>query len=396
MRVLVGWDDVAEADLISLYLQAGENEAVVATDSEELVKKAEDDEGFDVILMTTNMPDSDGAFDVFGKLRQAQPEAPIVGACQTEDVFRLARFITHGMRSYVLRDVGGDFVFLLQTTLESTVKAVQAEREQRIAERMREELESVRKLQESILPEILYTPTGYEISACYEPSQIRELGGQPVTLAGGDYYDVIKLDEKNIVLLVGDAAGHGMRACMSIMTMQTLIRTIRERKLRKASSFVQELNRQFCQQGMNTKVGSLITLLYGVLRVDKHQFQWASAGHPVPLLHDRFNNTIKPLVDDDVMGTPLGVTEDAKYKSYTTTIPPRSRLLLYTDGLVEAFPAGEQGTLFGAAGMCKTMERTGDASVHEALQALLDDSHAFTQGAGRHDDTSALLLERGA
>jgi len=399
MRILIGWDDPSEAELITLYLNASEeNEAVAVTEPAEFLAQADSGQVWDVILMATDLsdtdrPDIDGAFEIFQQVRQFQPECPVVSACQTEDVYRIARFITHGLRSYVLRDLGGDFVFLLQSTLESIVQAVRAEREQRIAERMREEIESVRMFQESILPHELRAPSGYDISACYEPSQIREWGGQPVILAGGDYYDVIQLDERTLVLLVGDASGHGMRACMSIMTMQILMRMLHSKLYRKTSTFVAQVNQQFCEQSVSQRDGSLITLLYGVLNVDKHQFQWTSAGHPAPVLHDRSRGTIEPIALTQ-FGVPLGVDGNVKYQTHKMTLPPGSRLLLYSDGLVEAFPKGEQSHQYGIEGVMKTMARTGHLSVDATLQSLLDDSHAFTQDAGRHDDTSAVLLER--
>jgi phosphoserine phosphatase RsbU/P len=394
MRVLIGWDNSEESDLISLYLNAQEETAFIAGDSQELIELATNSDEWDVILITTKLPDDETAFNLFQELRKIRPDCPIVGACHTEDVFRLARFLTNGMRSYVLRDLGGDFVFLLQTTLESTVQAVHAEREQRIAERMREEIDSVRQFQESILPRDLTAPSGYEIAACYEPSQIRELGGQPVILAGGDYYDFIQINKNNVMMLVGDAAGHGMRACMSIMTMQTLMHMIRSKRYRKTSAFVEEVNRRFSSHSVNILDGSLITLLYGVLQTDKHVFQWTSAGHPIPLLLNCETGEVIQIETTDAAGTPIGVDDTMKYGTFKTKIPPRHRLLLFSDGLVEAFPHDDQSNLFGLEGLKETLRRTINISPQEALQALLDDSHEHTQGAGRHDDTSALLLER--
>jgi phosphoserine phosphatase RsbU/P len=66
--------------------------------------------------------------------------------------------------------------------------------------------------------------------ARYESSQIRVLGDRPVVMAGGDYYDVFSFDDGQVVLVLGDAAGHGVKACMSIMTMHTLISMIRDRR----------------------------------------------------------------------------------------------------------------------------------------------------------------------
>jgi serine phosphatase RsbU (regulator of sigma subunit) len=282
----------------------------------------------------------------------------------------------------------------LRTTLESTVQAVRAEHEQRIGERMREEIESVRSFQESILPQDLTSPEGYEIAACYEPSQIRELGGKAVILAGGDYYDVIDLGKGSLVLLVGDAAGHGMRACMSIMTMQTLMQMIHNRKFRKTASFVEEINRRFCDHLVCRKDGSLVTLMYGILRTDRHVFEWTSAGHPLPLIHDLHAGTVKEVETNEVFGAPVGVDADMRYPTFITELTPGSRLLLYSDGLVEAFAKGDEKHLFGIEGVAKTLKASKDISAQETLQALLHDSHEFTKGAGRHDDTSALLLER--
>jgi len=394
MRVLIGWDQAEEAELISLYLGASGNEAQVETDRDRFLGQAEGGSQWDVVLMTTNMPDAEAGYDVFCRVRKAMPECPVVGACRTQDIVQLARFISNGMRSYVPRDLGGDFVFLLQTTLESTVQAVRAEREQVIAEKMRDEIESVRRFQESVIPNRLAAPVGYQLAGRYEPAQIRVVGGTPVNLAGGDYYEVVHLDKKNMVVLMGDAAGHGMRACMSIMSLHTLVKMIASRKFRRTDVFVSEINRHFCRQSFNQQDGSLITLLYGILRIDRGEFTWTSAGHPMPLLHDRGSNQVTPVENTDTAGPPLGVDPDFKYTSYRTKLPTNSRLLVYTDGLVEAYPEGQQMRQFGEDGVAETMQRTGATSVESTLESLFDDSNAFTEGAGRHDDTSALLLER--
>ena len=114
----------------------------------------------------------------------------------------------------------------------------------------------------------------------------------------------------------------------------------------------------------------------------------------MPLLQNLATGTIEPLSTGQVFGTPLGVDNAIRYNAFSAKIPPNSRLLLYSDGLVEAYAENDQSRLFGVEGVMETMRRTTDLSVHETLSALLEASHAFTKGAGRHDDTSAILLER--
>jgi sigma-B regulation protein RsbU (phosphoserine phosphatase) len=394
MRILVGWDDAAELDLIALYLNLAENHVAMTADAEEFLRHVKD-ERWDVVLMTVNMPDVEKGYEIFARIRELQPECPVVGACQQQDVYRIARFMTNGMRNYVLRDAGGDYMFYLYNTLENVVEAIRAEREQKLAERLREEIDSVRKLQESIIPRDIHCPEEYEIVARYEPSQIQVVGGRPVIMAGGDYYDVFSLDDKSIVLLVGDASGHGMKACMSIMTMHTLVRMIRGQQYQDTASFVAEVNNRLCQQSVIQDEGGFITLLYGVLRATDHVFQWSSAGHPAPLLHDLESDEIKPIAGNEAAGLPLGIYDDGDYTTLDFVVPRNSRLLLYTDGLQEAFPEGKEGyNEYGMEGIAETLRRCKSLSVQETMQALFDDSAAFTQGAGRHDDTSVVLLQR--
>ena len=119
MRILVGWDDASEADLISMYLSV-DNDVVTQTGEDDYLDYVKrDDLTWDVILLAINLPDADSGFEIFQTVRQMQAETPIVGACNSQEVFQLVRFMSNGMRSYVIRDSGGDYVFLLQSILQS-------------------------------------------------------------------------------------------------------------------------------------------------------------------------------------------------------------------------------------------------------------------------------------
>ena len=399
MRILVGWDDLEQAELIRLYLNVDEDGLAISTDHQQLLKLAQSHHGWDAVLVTTTAPDHDTAFETFLKLRDLLPDAPIVGACPQDEVYRVARYLTAGMRSYVIRDEAGDFMFLLHAILEGAVMQARAEQDRLLAEKLRREIESVRKLQETIIPHNIDCPEGYEIVARYESSQIQVMGGQPVTMAGGDYYDVFRVADDSVVMLVGDASGHGMKACMSIMTMHTLMRMIRGDDFRDTSRFVEYVNRQLCQQAVVNDEGGFITLLYGILNPLTHQLQWTSAGHPLPLLQHLETGAVEPLADLDAGGLPLGIYDDADYSVQTSTIPPNSRLVFYTDGLAEAFPPpapGDEHREFGQEGLTDTLRDAAELPLPATLQRLFDASSAFTGGQGRHDDTSVVLAQRNA
>ena len=395
MRILVGWDDIAEAELIDTFLNVDENTAQVFTDAEGLTQAAANDV-FDAVLMDLTFPSETVAFEMFEGIRRRLPNAPVVGAWRPGEISQVAKFIKNGLHSFISRDDAGDFVFLLTSIMEAAYLTVQAQRAQIVAEKLREEVEAVRQLQEAVLPHDLPMPQGYKIVARYEPSQIRVFGEQPVVMAGGDYYDVFNMEKNEVVIVLGDAAGHGVKACMSIMTMHTLISMIRDHRFADTAEFVTEVNRRLCNSTViRADQGGFITLLYCTLDATSHRFEWTSAGHPMPLLQNLTTNEIHKLGSKEEGGLPLIIDEDWVYEKCEIQIPPNSRVLLYTDGLDEAFPQdGEEQDQFGEKGIINTLKASIDLPLDEALERLFQDSHDATGGSGRHDDTSVVLLER--
>ncbi|MCA8988810.1 MAG: SpoIIE family protein phosphatase [Planctomycetaceae bacterium] len=396
MRVLVGWDCEDEAELLRLYLNVDDTEVVVETCWEQFLEQAAARNDFDAYLITTNSPDTETAYQAFRKLKEYSADHPIIGAASQEDVYRIARFLTSGMRNYLIRDDNKDYMFLIHSALQSAMEAVRAERERVIAAKLRQEIDSVRKLQESIIPRLLDVPSGYQIAGRYESSEISVFGGHPVTMAGGDYYNALTLPDGNIALLVGDASGHGMKACMSIMTLHTLIQMFPSKRYRNPAVFVHDINESLCRQAVVNDDGGFITLLYGILNPKKSTFEWAAAGHPLPILQNLIDNTLSEQGNVAAVGMPLGIWESAEYKSQKITLPKQSRLILYTDGLAEAFSNGsaERHVEFGTDGIKRIMQAAQKANLDQTIESLFQASHDHTDGVGRHDDTSVLMVQK--
>ncbi|HJN11292.1 MAG: PP2C family protein-serine/threonine phosphatase [Pirellulaceae bacterium] len=394
MRVLVGWDDEAEAETIGLILNVDETEVIITTSGPAFEEKLAEGH-WDIVLFASNFPSDDESLPLFLKIQEADDNVPIVGAWKQGEFTNLAKLISHGLHSHLMRDTEGDFIFLLPSMIEAAQAAVLAQRSRILAERLREEVDSVRRLQESVIPRDLPAPEGYQVVARYEPSQIRVMGSNPVIMAGGDYYDAFSLDSNKLILLVGDASGHGVKACMSIMTMHTLIRMIRDQRYPNTVDFVSEVNRRLCSSDIVQDEGGFITLLYSTLDLENHKLSWTAAGAPMPILQNLATNEVKVMGGEEEGGLPLAIDEDWIYEEVEMYIPENSRLLIFTDGLDEAFPADEDDAeQFGIEGIIKTMEESRDLSLDDALQKLFDNSNAATKGSGRHDDTSVVLLER--
>jgi serine phosphatase RsbU (regulator of sigma subunit) len=396
MKTLIVWDDPQEADLLQLYLGMGDNEASVARTPEDALSCTQR-EGWDVVLLALTFPVTvDQGFALFTQVHGTLPGVPIVVACRQGEMIHLPRFMNHGLRFHTIRDSQGDFVFLMLSCLESAVAATRAEEARKLSERLREEMEGVRRLQESIIPRDLQAPPGYRLAARYEPSQVSVVGDRPVIMAGGDYYDLFCPDDRTLIVLVGDASGHGLKACMSIMTMHTLIRMFSRDRFRDTAAFVAEINRRLCENSIVKSEGGFITLFYAAIDTAHHTMTWASAGHPLPLLQRLESNEITPVGTDADGGLPLGIYAEGEYASATLALPPASRVLFYTDGLTDALPMGTDKGLkaFGVQGVQTTLRDSRTDDTDKALDRLFRASTDFTGGTGRHDDTSLVLLER--
>ncbi len=142
--------------------------------------------------------------------------------------------------------------------------------------------------------------------------------------------------------------------------------------------------------------GGFITLFYAAVDVETHVMQWTTAGHPLPLLHTAKNDEVRPIGDGSEGGLPLGITSGVPYDSSRLTLPPGSRVLLYTDGLADAFPLNtpEGYAAFGVGGIVAALQASRGMPTDETLDRLFTASNAFTLGAGRVDDTSVVLVER--
>ncbi len=396
MKILVAWDNPNEIELLQLYLSVGgENDVELCQQVDLLTRTVRN--GWDVALIAQTLPTVDDGYAAFSALRRKYPELPVVLGTRAEEIISLPRFLKLGLRSYVIRDNRGDFMFLLLSALESAVEAERAAKASLLAGKLREELDGVRRLQETIIPRGIQCQKGYRAVARYEPSEVFVAGGQPVVMAGGDYYEVFPTDESTLVALVGDASGHGLKACMSIITMHTLIRMITSERYSDTGSFVTDINNRLCESTIVQSGGGFITLFYAAIDTRNHVMRWTSAGHPPALLHDRRTNTVSPVGGNNEGGLPLGITAEMGYDVMTAQIPPGGRVLIYSDGLTDALaPSGRESTMFGVDGICRSLQACCDLSLEETMEALFRNSRDFTEGEGRHDDTSVVLVEREA
>jgi PAS domain S-box-containing protein len=174
-------------------------------------------------------------------------------------------------------------------------------------------------LQRSLLPERLPSLVGLALEARYLPATTE-------TGIGGDWYDVIELDERRVAVLVGDVVGHGLRAAAVMGQLRNACRAYALLGHTPAETFV-HLNRLLAVESRDV----MATAFYAVVDRESGGIQYASAGHLPALVVDADGARFL----EGGRSVPLGTTDPIAYRDAEATMGDGSTLLLYTDGLVE-------------------------------------------------------------
>jgi serine phosphatase RsbU (regulator of sigma subunit) len=227
--------------------------------------------------------------------------------------------------------------------------------------RMDDELKIVGEMQKNLLPPSQVDCQGLLIRSIYSPS------GR----AGGDYFDLIMTGKNQIFSLVADVSGHGIPAAFIMGMTRAMAHTLIEK-----GSSPREVLLSLSNILLKTiRRGEFITMFLARLDLTNQVLTYSSAGHPAPLWLDMKNMEIKELLVNH--GVPLGIVEDTQYEEIAIPFPFGDRLLLYTDGVVEAF--NEDKKAYGVERLKTVFLQKAHENIDRVVQAIMDDLEFFTQ-----------------
>lgn len=236
------------------------------------------------------------------------------------------------------------------------------------------ELQVVASIQRSLLPAELPKVPGLDVAAHYQTSRA----------AGGDYYDFFPLPSGNYGLLIADVSGHGTPAAV-MMAITHAIAHSDPRAPCPPSILLERLNRQLTRQ-YTFRNSTFVTAFYGVYDHETRRLKYASAGHNPPRLKRCVDQSLHVL--EGHPGLPLGVAEDAHYADAELQLQRGDQLVLYTDGITEAF--NPDGEMFGTERLDGVLARCRDTA-QGLIQAVLDRVEAFADGRAADDDRTLLV-----
>ena len=369
-----------EPDLEPLMMQrmrrnirAGRYRFVFAQNGVEALERLNQDEDIDMVLSDINMPQMDG-LTLLEQIPKVDPNIRSVIISAYGDMKNIRTAMNRGAFDFVTKPL--DFEDL-QVTIDRTLRHIAEWREALLSRdklvALQNELEVAREMQQSILPTQFPRGPGYRVYGKMEAARN----------VGGDFFDVLYLNDRRIGLAIADVSDKGVPAALFMMSSRTLLKstamddTSPGEVLRKVNELLQEDN----------EAGMFVTVLYGVYDPSNRELTYANGGHNSPLVvHSDGTSTLLPLTD----GIALGIAPDIKFRQNTVTLSPGDTVVLYTDGVTEAMNGnGEQ---FGLDRLRRLFEATASQDPERANLAVFEAVNAFVGETPQSDDITCLTF----
>src|SRR5918995_790026 len=246
--------------------------------------------------------------------------------------------------------------------------------ETRQRERVEQELEVARRIQQASLPKEVPTLEEWLINPYYQPA--REVGG--------DFYDFLELADGRLGVVVGDATGKGVPAALMMASTRSTLRAVAQ----ACESPGDALRRVNDPLATDIPTNMFVTCFYAILDPKSGSLSYANAGHDLPYLHR--NGEAEEL---RARGMPLGLMPGMGYEEKQTILEAGEAALLYSDGLVEAH--NPQGEMFSFPRLRALIAEHGEE--RSLGEFLMKELYSFVgEGWQQEDDITLLTLRRSA
>jgi sigma-B regulation protein RsbU (phosphoserine phosphatase) len=385
-RILIADDQQDVLDALRLLLK-GHGYSIETVNSPAEVLAAVTRQEFDILLMDLNYARDTTSgregLDVLSRLKELEDHPPVVAMTGWATVGLAVEAMQYGVSDFVEKP------WTNTRLLEILQKQVSLGRERR-ASRLREaqeararkeallhqqeqerEIAEAKAIQEKLLPREIPQMPGYEIASAWQSAR----------LVGGDYFDILPLDEESLGICIADVVGKGMPAALLMSNLQAAVRGL------SSATFAPDLlcSRLNSLMYRNTASDRFITFFYAQLDGPGRRLAYVNAGHNAPfVMHS--DGTHERLREG---GTVLGVFDTQSYDLGLAQLRAGDRVLLYTDGITEARNAA--GEEFGEVRLLGLLNDH-RASSADALQAKILEVVAEFSGHHWQDDATLLVL----
>ena len=378
-KILVVDDEV---DLEPLMLQrmrrhirSGQYSFVFAHNGIEALERLREEADIDMVLSDINMPQMDG-LTLLEQIPKVDPNIRSVIISAYGDMKNIRTAMNRGAFDFVTKPLDFDD---LQITIERTVSHL-IEWRDALSSRdklvmLQNELDVATKMQQSILPTKFPSGPDYRSFASMEPARN----------VGGDFYDVIPLENGRIGLTIADVSGKGVPAALFMMSSRTLLKGAAIGN-HEPGDVLREVNNLLVE---DNETMMFVTLFYTLYDPHSGLLTYANGGHNAPLIrHADGSSTLLPLTG----GIALGVIDGIEYEQAEVRLERGETLILYTDGVTEAMNEAEEE--FGLDRLAAVLTSHPSNDPEEVNGAIFEAVRAFAGDAPQSDDITCLTLCR--
>ena len=378
-KILVVDDEV---DLEPLMLQrmrrhirSGQYSFVFAHNGLEALDRLREEADIDMVLSDINMPQMDG-LTLLEQIPKVDPNIRSVIISAYGDMKNIRTAMNRGAFDFVTKPLDFDD---LQITIERTVthliewRDALSSRDKLVM--LQNELDVATKMQQSILPTKFPSGPDYRSFASMEPARN----------VGGDFYDVIPLENGRIGLTIADVSGKGVPAALFMMSSRTLLKGAAIGN-HEPGDVLREVNNLLVE---DNETMMFVTLFYALYDPHSGLLTYANGGHNAPLIrHADGSSTLLPLTG----GIALGVIDGIEYEQAEVRLERGETLILYTDGVTEAMNEAEEE--FGLDRLAAVLTSHPSNDPEEVNGAIFEAVRAFAGDAPQSDDITCLTLCR--
>jgi len=242
-------------------------------------------------------------------------------------------------------------------------------------ERLERELDLAAEIQRQILPKGSPQVPGYDLAGWNRPAR----------QVGGDYYDLLPLENGKVAVILGDVSGKGMPAALLVSTLHSALRLLLDR-IGVGPELMDRLNRHLVESSLSNK---FVTSLVAELDPATGEMTYLNAGHNPALLLRGDDQTVEQLGPG---GVPLGLLPNARFSARQVELRPGDLLWVYSDGITEAESVTDEE--FGMERLTRCLAENRDRPLGEIMATIDREVTRFAEGLPQRDDQTVVLLRR--
>ncbi len=247
--------------------------------------------------------------------------------------------------------------------------------ETRKMELLEKELDIARTIQKSFLPTEIKGFPGIDIRSFMQPAKF----------VAGDFYDIVKLDDRRLGVMIGDVSGKGVPASLIMAQTISLFR-IFSREYPDCAGVLKAINKELCGKFDSR----FVTCLFMIIDTGENKVTVSSAGHGPLLIYNKSGNSVSEA--ELSMEMPLGIMDAVDYKDVKFDLKAGDKLVLFTDGITEA--RDKEGREFGIDSVKNLILKNASSDAYAIAESIKEAVDKFSYHCEQHDDITLIVLSR--